>query len=65
MDKTGVVCLVGAGPGDSGLITEKGLQRLRSCDAVVMTFWLLSGFWKKYRRGAGKSTWESRRGAIP
>jgi uroporphyrin-III C-methyltransferase len=29
------VTLVGAGPGDAGLITVRGLERLRDCDAVV------------------------------
>jgi uroporphyrin-III C-methyltransferase len=29
------VALVGAGPGDAGLITVKGLELLRACDAVV------------------------------
>lgn len=29
------VWLVGAGPGDPGLITARGLERLRSCDVLV------------------------------
>jgi uroporphyrin-III C-methyltransferase len=32
---SGKVFLVGAGPGDPGLITYKGLQALRRCDVVV------------------------------
>lgn len=29
------VALVGAGPGDPGLITVKGLERVRACDVIV------------------------------
>ena len=29
------VQLVGAGPGDPGLITVRGLERVRGCDALV------------------------------
>ena len=32
---TGFVSLIGAGPGDPGLITLKGLERLRRADVVV------------------------------
>ena len=33
--KTGFVSLVGAGPGDPGLITVKGLECVRTADVVV------------------------------
>jgi len=33
--KEGIVYLVGAGPGDPGLITVRGLECLRRCDVVV------------------------------
>lgn len=32
---TGFVSLVGAGPGDPGLVTLKGLERIEHCEAVV------------------------------
>ena len=32
---SGAVCLIGAGPGDAGLITVAGLERLRRADVVV------------------------------
>lgn len=35
MQNNGIISLIGAGPGDSGLITVKGLDRLRRADAVV------------------------------
>ena len=35
MSETGIVYLVGAGPGDPGLITVRGVEVLRSADAVV------------------------------
>lgn len=35
MTLVGKVYLVGAGPGDEGLLTIKGMERLKECDAVV------------------------------
>lgn len=35
MDKSGVVFLVGAGPGDPKLITVKGVELLKRCDVVI------------------------------
>ena len=34
-ENVGAVYLVGAGPGDPGLITAKGMARLNRCDTVV------------------------------
>ena len=34
-DRVGKVYLIGAGPGDPGLITVKGLEALREADVVV------------------------------
>jgi uroporphyrinogen III methyltransferase/synthase len=36
--KTGIVYLIGAGPGDPGLITVKGLECLRRADVVVYDY---------------------------
>jgi uroporphyrinogen III methyltransferase/synthase len=35
MPETGIVYIIGAGPGDPGLITVRGKELLESCDAVV------------------------------
>ncbi len=34
----GTVCLVGAGPGDPGLITVKGLDKIRAADVIVYDY---------------------------
>jgi uroporphyrinogen III methyltransferase/synthase len=35
LNSPGIIYLIGAGPGDPGLITAKGLARLRQADAIV------------------------------
>ena len=40
---TGFVSLVGAGPGDPGLLTRTALSRLRSVESLVLNFWAI---WK-------------------
>ncbi len=36
--KRGLVSLIGAGPGDSGLITVKGLERIRNADIIIYDY---------------------------
>ena len=38
MSKTGTVYLIGAGPGDKGLITVKGKELLRTADVIVYDY---------------------------
>ena len=33
---SGFVSLVGAGPGDPGLITQRGLERIRQAEVIVV-----------------------------
>lgn len=49
--KKGMVYLIGAGPGDPGLITAKGLRALSLCDAVVYDHLAGPGLLEEAREG--------------
>ncbi|HYU74049.1 MAG TPA: uroporphyrinogen-III C-methyltransferase [Ktedonobacteraceae bacterium] len=51
---SGIVYLVGAGPGDPGLITVKGLAALRSADVVVYDYLANPAFLQEAKEGAQK-----------
>jgi len=64
--RVGVVYLVGAGPGDPGLITVKGLQYLESADVVVYDRLVDTRLLKRSRTGShlidvGKTPGDGRR----
>ena len=46
------VYLIGAGPGDPGLITARGLELLRLADVVIHDHLVTSGLLKEARRNA-------------
>jgi uroporphyrin-III C-methyltransferase/precorrin-2 dehydrogenase/sirohydrochlorin ferrochelatase len=51
-DQTTLVSLVGAGPGDPGLITTRGLERLRAADIVVYDYLIDERLIAEVRAGA-------------
>lgn len=40
-----MVYLVGAGPGDPGLVTVKGLELIKKADCIIMTDFRLRNYW--------------------
>lgn len=63
-EKQGIVYLIGAGPGDPGLITVKGRERLRNCDAVVYDHLASQELLEETKPTARRFTWENRPAAI-
>ena len=57
MSALGKVYLVGAGPGDPGLITTKALGLVETCDVLVYDNLVNRDFLKKTARGCEQSTW--------
>src|SRR4051812_12712848 len=52
MASGGIVYLVGAGPGDPGLVTRRALELVRSADAIVYDRLIPDGLIDEARRGA-------------
>ena len=65
MENTGMVYLVGAGPGDPSLMTLKGRALLSACGAWSMTIWHPDGSWNGCPPHAAKSMWASGPGITP
>ena len=62
--RRGVVSLVGAGPGDAGLLTLKAAERLREADVVYHDALIAPGILALCRRGAKLVPVGKRRGAA-
>jgi uroporphyrinogen III methyltransferase/synthase len=61
MIKTGKVYIIGAGPGDAGLITLKGVDCLRVADVVIYDY-LVSKDLLKYARGNARFIYAGKQG---
>ncbi|MFQ5585492.1 MAG: uroporphyrinogen-III C-methyltransferase [Thermodesulfobacteriota bacterium] len=59
----GKVYLIGAGPGDPGLITVKGLECIREADVIVYDNLVNKGLLNSAKRGA-KITFVGKRGGL-
>ncbi|MDQ3957985.1 MAG: uroporphyrinogen-III synthase [Actinomycetota bacterium] len=65
MSAGGRVYLVGAGPGDPGLITRRGLELLRECDLVVLDRFIPPSLLQELKPGARRVYTGQRPGEAP
>jgi Uroporphyrinogen-III methylase len=65
MPKKGKVYLVGAGPGDPGLITLKGLKVLEKADTVIYDYLANPELLSHCREDAELSMWVKKAETIP
>jgi uroporphyrinogen III methyltransferase/synthase len=61
--KKGKVCIIGAGPGDAGLITLKGIDCLRAADVVIYDY-LVSKDLLKYARDDARFIYAGKQGGA-
>src|SRR5664279_748803 len=62
-NKKGKVYIIGAGPGDAGLITIRGIECLREAD-VVIYYYLVSKDLLKYPRGDARFIYAGKQGGA-
>jgi uroporphyrinogen III methyltransferase/synthase len=62
-NKTGKVYIIGAGPGDAGLITLKGVDCLRAADVVIYDY-LVSKDLLKYARAEARFIYAGKQGGV-
>src|SRR5512136_1000649 len=63
INKKGIVYIIGAGPGDAGLITLKGIDCLREADVVVYDY-LVSKDLLKYARSDARFIYAGKQGGA-
>jgi uroporphyrinogen III methyltransferase/synthase len=62
-NKKGKVYIIGAGPGDAGLITLKGIDCLRAADVVIYDY-LVSKDLLKYARSEARLIYAGKQGSA-